>query len=311
MTYRRHGRVRPELVRRLEGVRTDRAASVAFAVCSAEAAEGLSVSFEGAGGARTSAALEGGLPAGQWREFAVSLPGSPLAAVTWAEAGPPQAEANTLFVGALRLLDAAGGVVFEEDFERDGWQCPAGPQPAVAAGGAEGDGHALKVPAGAAGVRKDLSGYDLAGTELLRCRLFSPSRRPATVELAVQWPGGEAVQAVNLPGGRWQTVQLSRQAAGISRADWAGLSAVELRPADAPEGVLVDDVSFRCPPRVVRYTFVTFLHCAAPALAALAVILVGLKLLRFEEMDYVVRWVRERGWRRRQRSEEAGADVGP
>jgi len=56
---------------------------------------------------------------------------------------------------------------------------------------------------------------------------------------------------------------------------------------------------------------VTFLHCAAPALAALAVILVGLKLLRFEEMDYVVRWVRERGWRRRQRSEEAGADVGP
>jgi hypothetical protein len=116
---------------------------------------------------------------------------------------------------------------------------------------------------------------------------------------------------VDLPGGRWQTVQFLRQAAGLSPADWAGLSAVELRLGDAPEGVLADDVSFRRPPRVVRYTFVTFLHCAAPSLAALAVILVGLRLLRFEELDYVVRWVRERGWRRRQRSEEAGADVGP
>ena len=64
------------------------------------------------------------------------------------------------------------------------------------------------------------------------------------------------------------------------------------------------------PPRTLHYAAVMLLHCAVPTAVGLAIMLALLKALRFPEVGYVVRWVRERGWRRRAVEEGAANETG-
>ena len=68
------------------------------------------------------------------------------------------------------------------------------------------------------------------------------------------------------------------------------------------------DLVQRTPPRTWHYAAVMLVHCAAPTVVGLVVMLALLKGLGFPELGYVVRWVRERGWRRR--AVEEGASDG-
>jgi hypothetical protein len=64
------------------------------------------------------------------------------------------------------------------------------------------------------------------------------------------------------------------------------------------------EAGLRVPPRTLPYALVMMAHCSVPSVVGLVVMVALLKALRFPELGYVIRWVRERGWKRR------GADEG-
>jgi hypothetical protein len=103
-----------------------------------------------------------------------------------------------------------------------------------------------------------------------------------------------AAEQAELPPGEWTQVHLKPQ--DLDQQPWADAQAVRLAlPAGAQ--VAVDDVTFRRPPNV-RYELYKFIHCTIPTLAGLLVMVVGLFVLRFDEVGYVIQWIKDKGWQR-------------
>ena len=155
------------------------------------------------------------------------------------------------------------------------------------------------------------SPYDLSTTRLMRANVLNRGDQAVTVTLEITGPDGPvAGQQVELPPGEWTQVKVRPEAAGDSGDMWAGAQSVRLRlPAGAR--VALDDVTFRRPPNI-RYELYKFIHCTIPTLAGLLVMLVGVTVLRFDEVGYVIQWVKDKGWKREKPEELEGetADEG-
>ena len=308
MTYKRHGRGGVELSRELAGVRTAGARELSFAARFEKPAAGLGVRVSYPDGSRKVTKLDA---AGSgWGTYAVPLDGREIKSVAWFETGPGQPEPNVLLLNDVRLMEHGGRTVFAEDFDRNGWQGAVGAEHvAVTSGQRQYAGYALRLGAGQQTAVKALAAYELAGTETFRCRLLNESAVEAKVQVTLEAAQKSFARSIVLVPGKWETVDVARRETGLDAADWQALSAVRVQP-EGPHGSLyVDDVSFRRPARELRYLSLMVLYCAAPSLTALAVMLAGLAALRFEELSYVVQWVRARGWRRRHGEGEGLTDA--
>ena len=165
------------------------------------------------------------------------------------------------------------------------------------AGGGRQPGNALRLPAGGLEWRFSPP-LDVRGTERFRCRLLNAGGEGLKVRLTVYERGGEGRRDVALAPGRWTPVDVGRQGLGMSGVPWDHVQGFGVSVPQGAGAVYLDDVTFRRPARPLQYAAVMFVHCAVPSLAGFAVMLALLRLLRFEELGHVVRWVKERGWRR-------------
>jgi len=222
-----------------------------------------------------------------------------LAAVRWREMGAPATgETNTLYLLSVRRegFDAGSG-----SGRLSYWEGVEGirTQQVDLAGEGRRPGRALLLPAGQEEMGLPCSpAFPLDGTERLRCRVLNDSDDAVRAELLVRAPA-PTVHPLTLEPRRWHTVDLAAAEPGLGAGGPAALEYVGLRVEGAHGPVYLDDVALRTPPRTLDYALVMFLHCAVPTAAGLAIMLVLLRILRFAELGYVVRWVRERGWRRR------------
>jgi putative peptidoglycan lipid II flippase len=315
MTYKRHGASKVNLTRRLDGVRTSQVRRLSFAAYSERRLGGLGVGVECRDGEALTLKAEqsDGPPAGggaaHWCTYSVPLPERETVSLSWFEDGPAEADSNTLFLDDVRLTGADGRSLFVEDFDGNGWSATAGTAwVATSSGQRQYAGYALCLPADAQAALKSLEGYDLAGTDRVRCRLLNDSDVPASLELALESPGRTFASSVVLQPGKWQRLEVSRQELGCDAATWRSISAVRVRAGEPHGRLYLDELTFRTPPRGYRYLLAMGLLCALPSLAGVLIMLICLAALRFEELTYVIEWVKARGWRQRRADREGLAD---
>ncbi len=312
MTYKRHGAEKVALTRRLDGVRTAEARRLTFAARFDKDGGDIAVRLECCDGrvlTEKAKPADGAGGSDGWRRYAVDMPGRELACISWFEDGPASAEANTMFVDDVVLADADGRALVSEDFDGSGWSGAAGTAwVKTLSGKRQYPGYALGLPTDGRSADKDLRGYDLGATERMRLRMLNDSDAPAQAELTVESDSGEFSQTVGLEPGKWQAFEVSRQALGCDAATWRAVSALRLTARGAQGRVYLDELDFRMPARGLRYLTATGLNCALPALAGLLAMGACLAGLRFEELRYVIEWVRARGWRRRRGEGEGLSD---
>jgi len=315
MTYKRHSARKVKLTWRLDGVQTSEARHLWFAAYSEKQIGGLSVAVEYRDGEsvtlkaeQSNETPEGGA-AGRWSAYSVPLPGREIASLSWFEGGPPKADANTLFLDDLRLTGTDGRLLLAEDFNENGWSGTSGTAwVATSSGQRQYAGYALCLPPGAQTAARSLTGYDLAGTDRMRCRLLHESELPANLNLTFDSADKVFASSVVVQPGKWQTLEVSRERLGCDAETWRALSAVRFT-AEEPHGRLyLDELTFRTPPRGYRYLLAMGLNCAVPALAGVLIMLLCLAALRFEELNYVIEWVKARGWRQRREDREGLPD---
>ncbi len=176
-------------------------------------------------------------------------------------------------------------------------------------GGGRQPGNALVLPAGGIEWRFDTP-LDAAETERFRCRLQSAAAVPRRVTVSVLVPDGAFGKEFVLEPGDWTVLDLAPADLGFGGPHWGWVEGLRVEVDRADGDVHLDDVTFRRPARPMQYAAVMFAHCAVPSLAALAVMLVLLKLLRFRELDQVMQWVKARGWRRQPAEEGETGDGG-
>lgn len=316
MGYKRHGRVRASLDRTFGGVRTGKARKLEFSLYSVWSMDGISVLVERTDGeerARTIAFRDAEQEAEVgWRNITFEIEeGAPIRSIKWFEEPSPSAvPQNEFFLDDVRLCDADGNTIFEEDFDLNGWQVEGAGTCRIenTRGFEEAPRYALILHASASSVGKDLRGYDLSGATRFRCRL-SGRGAPAKTEIHLLSNAETKVHEVSVPKGEWKTVDLSWKDLGYERADaLAGVKAIKLKVAAPHKGVCLDDVTFRRPPRFA-YELVKLMRCVLPTLAGLAAFVLCVLLLRFEEIAAISAWIKGRGWRREKAEIEDAADA--
>jgi hypothetical protein len=305
MAYRRHSGRRVELRRDLSYLATEGARQLHFARWADRPTGGLAVRVDYDSG-RSSQATVPATKGREWSQETVQLSGERIAAVSFWEpvSGLADDAPNVLCLDDFRLAGADGGVLFNEDFDGNGWKLPAGAvQPAAVQDA--GDGRlAVLLPAGVPELTKGVAGYDLSGTDVFRCRVrVAPDGDPG-VQFELRAGTRRWSATPRLSPGEWNEVRFTRRDAGFDERQWGAVDSVQVCAPKGHSGVLVDDVTFRREPRPKLYALIMFAHCALPTAAGIVVLAAGLVLMRFEELDYVVRWVKERGWRKRREAED-------
>lgn len=256
--------------------------------------------------------------AGRWSECRARLSKtSSLVSFDLYFTEPPDGDSNEVFVNGVRFVSSTDGtVLWSEDFERNGWQTNAAPAAVAAVPGSGGVGserYALRVPKGSIMTRatKSLVPYELSTTESLRCNLLNDGREPINIGVSILTKGSQSPSVQKeLPPGEWTRLTVGRSNTGhnTSAEEWKTATAVQVTIPAGEGSVWIDDVTVRREPNV-RYELLKLIHCAAPSVAGIVVLVAGLVLLRFEELGYVVQWVRDRGWRR-QKVDAGGAGNG-
>jgi len=317
--YDRHGDTIVSLYRDMRAIRAAGPARLEFSVYVADKTDGITVEAETEG--RRIKLGDWQFDEGDWWSWVdleVKLdPAGPPEKIHWMERKfeSPRGRLSTLYVDNLRLVDEQSGhVIWSEDFDMNGWT-PAGGGPDTArilsAGIREGaERYTLRLSPGAGMVSKDVRGQDLSGVERFRCRLMRWEGE-GTVSLTLSAEGAEGSHTVDgLKPGEWRTVDLSWEDLGFeSAASLQAVHTVGLDASGAGGDVYLDDVTFRRPPRRM-YEVLKAVHCVLPTLAGLAVGLVLLLGLQFQEVRDVREWVKQRGWRKRKgQVEEPAGDV--
>jgi peptidoglycan biosynthesis protein MviN/MurJ (putative lipid II flippase) len=305
MRYDRHGETQPSLYREMQGIRTEDAQQlkVFFDVYSAQPARGIALEVERGG--KRERVFEDKSFAGGWETFtAVIDRPAGIVRLHWLEASPGAGGENRLYLLNVAMADGTGRFLWEENLRDGGWKglmpLPDERQPGLVdtQPGAVSPRYALEAPVAVYGARKDIAGFDLSGTDQFRCRLMPRGDKPTFVTLRLVGPGGSVTRREEVTAGKWKTVDLAWKDMGFaSVAEFRAVQRIEVETTESD--VLLDDVTFRRPQQRMMYEAMKFIHCAVPSLAGLVVGIVCLLILKFPEVDDVVRWVRDRGWRRR------------
>ena len=293
--YNRHGETRCSIYRKLTGIRTGGDLRLEFAVRSANPAGQIAVELETPRGRRR--ILETELQQGEWTQHGLSLSDAAEAEkIHWLEIPGPPTE-NTLYLDDVRLLDAESGrILWSEDFDSNGWSAPGttlrteNTQPE-----ADAPRYALRIPAQKTAAR-DLSGFDFSDTSHFRCRLFNPGEDPSEATVTLSSPEATSAHTAELPPGEWKTVDVSHEKMAFESAEqFAAIERIEIQTTAAP--LYLDDVTVRRPPQGM-YEVVKLVHCVVATLAGILVGALLVPLLRFEEMEDVIQWVKSRGWKK-------------
>ena len=321
MDYFRHNDTRCSLYREMKGLRATPGMRLEFSLHSSVKMFQVAVEVEASGERKR--VLEAAVweaAWGGWQKFSCRIEeAGPIDRIHWLEGHPRGPGDGTLYLDDIRLVDEGSGeVVWSEDFDTNGWS-PAGQAPAEEPGventqpEARAGRYALRLPPGPRAVQKDISGFDLSGTERFRCRLMS-TEGPDEVTVRLTAEDSSASHKVELPEpDEWRTVDVSWKELGFQSAEqFQGVHTVWLEAKEGRGAIYVDDVTFRRPPSRL-YELFKLLHCALPTLAGLIAAAVCLPLLKFEEVRDIRQWVKDRGWRRRREAGEevAGGDAEP
>jgi hypothetical protein len=300
MSYNRHGDVHPSLYRRIDRLAAAGPLRLEFAAMLEQPAERLVVELEGEDGReRVFNRTLGDAPAGSWQSFTVdiaSLEG--IEGIHWLEAGNRPEESNILWIDDVILrVPETGEVFWGQNFDANGWRAAEGTSASVADSRAEGETPRYALALAEGKYMKSLASYDLSETTVLRVNVRNDEDRERTVSVVLSGPTGEPkVAEEEVPPHEWRTFARTWEELGYESAE-AFRRAVRLTIESPGEGVWVDDVTLRRPARRT-YEVIKLIHCTLPTLAGLIVgALLGL-LLKFEEIDDVVSWVKQRGWQR-------------
>ena len=311
MRYGRHGSALPVLVRSLDGLRTQGARRLSFSLYAEQDVPALlTVVSHGAGRPERFTFGSADAPrAGRWQAYSVPLDGTAISSIGWSESPAGGTATGVLYVDDVKLMDAQGQAVFGEDFDRNGWAgAPGTSWVRVTSAEHPYEGYALRLPGGGPPATKDLGPFDLAGTDRLRCRLLNEAAEAAQVRLTLESPDAIFSRTMRLEPGQWQTVELARADLACEEPVWRAICAVSFTTEAQGGPVYLDDLTFRRRAQALRYMLLMLVHCAVPSVAGLAAMAACLAALRFEELGYVVEWVRARGWRRRRAAGEGPAD---
>ncbi|MFP4176938.1 MAG: murein biosynthesis integral membrane protein MurJ [Planctomycetota bacterium] len=295
-SYYRHDGSGPEIYRRLDGVEMDDSMRVECRVWSEKESGKLVVKAEKKDGDMMPVG-EVELPAGRWTTLrSRDFDGEDIVALHWREEDSPDTS-NVLYVDDFRLLDAdTDEVALVENFENNGWA----PQNAVRVTNTrppdKSPDYALRVD-GAETVEKGLDGYDMTETSLFRCRMYNPTEQEGTATVRLVGAEVQDEKQIDLRAGGWTRVEMpAGELEGKGqRNDFEGLRRMEVT-TDLDEAY-VDDATFRRPARRM-YELVKLVHCVIPTLAGLIVGAILIPLLRFEELNDVIRWIKNKGWQR-------------
>ncbi len=293
--YNRHGETRCSIYRHVANLKMDRPLDMTFRAYSREQPGKIAVELKR--DEERNRVLTGKLKTEEWTKHRVALPaGFSPDTIHWLEIEGPERE-NVLYLDDIQLTDPkTGKILWQEDFDGDGWNATAGTpvtenvsdQPSTFR-------YALRMPADAT-TGRDIATYNLQDTTRFRYRLLNRSEEAVTVDIALESEGKTVTHTAELPAGDWTTVDKSWEELGFpAEKDFGTTDGIEITTGDAP--VYLDDVTFRRPPRRI-YELIKFLHCVVATLAGIFAGALLLPLLRFEETNDVIRWVKEKGWQK-------------
>lgn len=250
--------------------------------------------------------------AGRWQTCSLKLPEQgltePVEALILEDetATPPGSPQPIQFwIDNLRFRGKGGTEIPIDDFEQEGqgWTLASGsPQVDDTGEGEARAEQALRLPAGAPQVQRDLRGYRLEGTSYLRCKIRA--ERPEKITLVLETRAGQRWQCpleVRASGKRKPyEVPLAQfrslEAPGSEKVDAGQVERLVLiREAGSPGTAWLDNLAFHSQTPVVAYEGRKLIRVGVPGMLGTIAFIVLIFLLRVEEAGLIAHWLRTEG----------------